>query len=76
MEAELEEERKQKGMATSAKKKLEGDLKDRESAVENANKAKEDSIRQQRRLQVNEWFCMMRMLARITTASNGGMLEC
>ncbi|XP_071814325.1 uncharacterized protein [Apostichopus japonicus] len=51
MEAELEEERKQKGMATSAKKKLEGDLKDRESAVENANKAKEDSIRQQRRLQ-------------------------
>lgn len=52
MEAELEEERKQRGMANSSKKKLEGDLKDLAASVENANKAKEDSVRQQRRLQV------------------------
>ena len=38
MEADLEEERKQRAMATSARKKLEGDFKDMQAQVENANK--------------------------------------
>ena len=51
MEAELEEERKQRSAAMNARKKLEGDLKEMESQVEMANKVKEDSVRQLRKLQ-------------------------
>ena len=45
MEADLEEERKQRGSAVNQRKKLEMDLKDLESQVEAANKTKEDSVR-------------------------------
>ena len=52
MEMELEEERKQKTSAIMGRKKLEGDLKDMQSQVDSANKVKEDSLKQLRRLQV------------------------
>lgn len=51
MEAELEEERKQRIAAVNARKKLEGDLKGMQDQVDNANKVKEDAIKQLRRLQ-------------------------
>ncbi|CAJ0937909.1 unnamed protein product [Ranitomeya imitator] len=51
MEAELEDERKQRALAVAAKKKLEMDLKDLESQMEGANKGREDAIKQLRKLQ-------------------------
>ena len=53
MESELEEERKQRTTAVNARKKLEGDLKGMQDQVDNANKMKEDAIKQLRRLQVS-----------------------
>lgn len=52
MEAELEDERKQRALAVAAKKKLEMDLKDIESHIEGANKARDEAIKQLRKLQV------------------------
>lgn len=52
LEAELEDERKQRALAVAAKKKLEMDLKDMESQIEAANKGREDAIKQLRKLQV------------------------
>merc|ERR1712037_313189 len=46
LEAELDEERKQKTAALNSKKKLEGDLKDLESTMDMNNKMKEDAIKQ------------------------------
>jgi len=54
MEGELEEERKNRSAAVNARKKLEGDLKNLEQQVEMANKVKEDSMKQLRRLQVRQ----------------------
>ncbi|NXA78600.1 MYH9 protein, partial [Thryothorus ludovicianus] len=51
MEAELEDERKQRSMAVAARKKLEMDLKDLESHIDTANKNREEAIKQLRRLQ-------------------------
>ncbi|KAF7220670.1 myosin-10 isoform X3 [Nothobranchius furzeri] len=51
MEAELEDERKQRALALAAKKKLEMDLKDIESHIEGANKARDEAIKQLRKLQ-------------------------
>ncbi|XP_060570193.1 myosin heavy chain, non-muscle-like isoform X3 [Ruditapes philippinarum] len=51
MEAELEDERKQKGLAVNARKKLEGDIKDYEQQVEGANRVKEDAIKQYKKIQ-------------------------
>ncbi|KAM6966567.1 myosin-10 isoform 3-T3 [Tautogolabrus adspersus] len=51
MEAELEDERKQRGLAVAAKKKLELDLKDIEGHIEGANKARDEAIKQLRKLQ-------------------------
>ena len=62
MEAELEEERKQRGAAVNAKKKFEMDMKDLEGQVEAAAKAKEDSIRQVRKLQVCHSRCNFHLL--------------
>ena len=53
LEADLEEERKQRSLATSAKKKLEGDIKDMQGQVEMATKVKEDAIKQLKRLQAH-----------------------
>lgn len=52
MEAELEDERKQRALAVAAKKKLEMDLKDIEGHIEGANKARDEAIKQLRKLQV------------------------
>lgn len=51
METELEDERKQRNLAVAAKKKLEVDLKDIESHIEGANKARDEAIKQLRKLQ-------------------------
>jgi len=52
LEAELEEERRQRSAAISARKKLEGDLKSIESQVDTANKLKEDALKQLKKMQV------------------------
>uniref|UniRef100_A0A673BMD4 Myosin-10 n=1 Tax=Sphaeramia orbicularis TaxID=375764 RepID=A0A673BMD4_9TELE len=51
MEAELDDERKQKTLAVAAKKKLEMDLNDLEGQIEAANKGRDESIKQLRKLQ-------------------------
>ncbi len=55
MEAELEDERKQRALAVAAKKKLEMDLKDVEAQIEAANKARDEAIKQLRKLQVESF---------------------
>jgi len=52
LEAELEEERRQRSAAVSARKKMEGDLKSLESQVDTANKLKEDALKQLKKIQV------------------------
>jgi len=52
LEAELEEERRQRSSAVGARKKLEGDLKSLESQVDTANKLKEDALKQLKKMQV------------------------
>lgn len=56
MEAELEEERKQKSAAIAAKKKLEMDLSDIDGHLEGAAKAKEDALKQLKKSQVHIHF--------------------
>uniref|UniRef100_A0A8C9QSX3 Myosin heavy chain 9 n=1 Tax=Spermophilus dauricus TaxID=99837 RepID=A0A8C9QSX3_SPEDA len=51
MEAELEDERKQRSMAVAARKKLEMDLKDLEAHIDTANKNREEAIKQLRKLE-------------------------
>ncbi|XP_071043315.1 myosin heavy chain, non-muscle isoform X1 [Parasteatoda tepidariorum] len=51
LESELEDERKQRTAAISARKKVEGDFKDMEQQLEMANKVKEDALRQLKKLQ-------------------------
>ncbi|CAL8352643.1 unnamed protein product, partial [Boreogadus saida] len=51
MEAELEDERKQKALAVAAKKKLELDLNELEGQIEGTNKARDEAIKQLRKLQ-------------------------
>lgn len=52
MEAELEDEKKQRSLAVAARKKLEMDLKDLEAHIDTANKNREEAIKQLRKLQV------------------------
>lgn len=52
LEAELEDERKQRAAASSIRKKLEADLKDMEQQQEINNKLKEDALKQLKKLQV------------------------
>ncbi|XP_046352828.1 myosin heavy chain, non-muscle-like isoform X2 [Haliotis rufescens] len=51
MEAELEDERKQRSLATSARNKLMADLKDLEGQLEMSNKVKDDAVKQYKRAQ-------------------------
>ncbi|XP_042849102.1 myosin-9 [Panthera tigris] len=51
VEAELEDEKKQRSMAVAARKKLEMDLKDLEAHVDSANKNRDETIKQLRKLQ-------------------------
>lgn len=52
IEAELEDERKQRTAALASKKKLEADYKDLEQQLEMHNKVKEDALKQLKKLQV------------------------
>ncbi|XP_004418151.1 PREDICTED: myosin-9 [Ceratotherium simum simum] len=51
MEAELEDERKQRSIAVAARKKMEMDLKDLEAHIDSANKNRDEAIKQLRKLQ-------------------------
>ncbi|KAJ3601423.1 hypothetical protein NHX12_032391 [Muraenolepis orangiensis] len=51
LEEELEDERKQRALATAGKKKLEADLQDAVGQIEGANKARDEAIKQLRKLQ-------------------------
>uniref|UniRef100_A0A7N8Y0I0 Myosin, heavy chain 10, non-muscle n=1 Tax=Mastacembelus armatus TaxID=205130 RepID=A0A7N8Y0I0_9TELE len=51
MEAELEDERKQRTLAVATKKKLEIDLSELEGQIEAANKGRDEAIKQLRKLQ-------------------------
>ena len=53
LEAELEDERKQRALAVASKKTMEIDLKDLEAQIEAANKARDEVIKQLRKLQVS-----------------------
>ena len=52
LEAELEDERKQRASALTQRKKLEADLKDMEQQLEMHDKIKEDALKQLKKLQV------------------------
>ncbi|XP_058495843.1 myosin-10-like isoform X2 [Solea solea] len=51
MEAELEDERKQRALSVAAKKKLEMDLNELEGQIEAANKGRDEAVKQLRKLQ-------------------------
>lgn len=53
LEAELEEERKQRGQASGGKKKLEGELKDMEDQLEATSRGRDEAIKQLRKIQVS-----------------------
>lgn len=52
VEAELEDERKQRAAAVAAKKKVEADFKDMEQQLEIHSKLKEDALKQLKKAQV------------------------
>uniref|UniRef100_A0A3Q1J1R4 Uncharacterized protein n=1 Tax=Anabas testudineus TaxID=64144 RepID=A0A3Q1J1R4_ANATE len=51
LEAELEEEKKQRGQAAAGKKKLEGELKDKEDQLEATSRGRDEAIKQLRKTQ-------------------------
>lgn len=53
LEAELEEERKQRGQASGSKKKLEGELKDMEDQLEATGRGRDEAVKQLRKIQVS-----------------------
>lgn len=53
MEAELEDERKQRALSIAGKKKLEMDLSELEGQIEAANKGREEAVKQLKKLQVH-----------------------
>lgn len=52
MEAELEDERKQRALSVAGRKKLEMDLSELEGQIEAANKGREEAVKQLKKLQV------------------------
>ncbi|KAG5332355.1 MYSN protein, partial [Acromyrmex charruanus] len=57
LEAELEDERKQRAAAIAARKKMEADYKDIEQQLEMHNKVKEDALKQLKKLQTQIKDC-------------------
>nr|XP_046270855.1 myosin-11-like isoform X2 [Scatophagus argus] len=51
LEAELEEERKQRSQASGGKKKLEGELKDMEDQLEATSRGRDEAVKQLRKIQ-------------------------
>lgn len=56
MEAELEDERKQRALSAAGKKKLELDLNELEGQMEAVTKGRDEAVKQLRKLQVLCWF--------------------
>lgn len=52
LEAQLEEERKQRGQSSAGKKKLEGELKDIEDQLEATSRGRDEAVKQLRKIQV------------------------
>lgn len=52
MEAELEDERRQRAQALSSRKKLEMDLAQLEAQIDAANKGRDEALKQLKKLQV------------------------
>lgn len=71
VEAELEDEKKQRSMAVAARKKLEMDLKDLEAHVDSANKNRDEAIKQLRKLQVRSGRATLGAAAPAALASQG-----
>lgn len=61
LEAELEEERKQRGQAAAGKKKLEGEVKDMEDQLEATSRGRDEAIKQLRKIQVgySTFYCSL-----------------
>ncbi|XP_035510181.1 myosin-11-like [Morone saxatilis] len=51
LEAEVEEEKKQRGQASGSKKKLEGELKDMEDQLEATSRGRDEAVKQLRKIQ-------------------------
>lgn len=62
MEAELEDERKQRALSITGKKKLEMDLSELEGQIEAANKGREEAVKQLKKLQVHTCTPLLRGL--------------
>lgn len=61
MEMELEDERKQRVQAVSVRKKLELDLSELAAQIDSSNKARDEALKQLKKLQVRNYtytFCM------------------
>lgn len=58
MEVELEDERKQRSLALSSKKKLELDLGELEIQIDAANKGRDEALKQLKKLQVKKHFML------------------
>ncbi|KAI5087447.1 myosin-9 [Silurus meridionalis] len=54
MEMELEDERKQRSVAVAARKKMELDLKELEAAIDQANKNRDEALKQLKKLQMKD----------------------
>ena len=54
LEEELEDERKQRGLAMAGRKKMEGELQDLEEQAESAGRGRDEAGKQLRKIQV--WF--------------------
>lgn len=52
LEAELEEERKQRSQTAGSKKKLEGEMKDLEDQLEATSRGRDEAVKQLRKIQV------------------------
>lgn len=59
MEMELEDERKQRTVAMAARKKMELDLKDLEAAIDQANKNRDEALKQLKKVQVRLLHCKL-----------------
>jgi len=53
LDGDLEEEKKQRGHAAAARKKLERDLKDQEDLTEATSRSREETSKQLRKVQVS-----------------------
>lgn len=72
MEAELEDEKKQRSQAIAARKKLELDLAELEAQIDQANKARDEALRQLKKLQVFNFILSTSMQKSASWGGGGG----